>query len=232
MIKLTLLAGMLPLLAAAADDYRPIVDSEVPALLAVYKDLHAHPELSKHEERTSALLADALRKLGYTVTEHVGKYADGSAADGIVAILKNGAGSTVLVRTDMDALPVEEKTGLPYASLIHTKDDSGATVGVMHACGHDLHMACFLGAARTLASIKDRWRGTLMLIGQPAEERVGGARAMLADRLYERFGKPVYCVAEHDNPEVAALGLIAAHLESTQGGRLPAFGGRDEVQRS
>ena len=104
----------------------------------------------------------------------------------------------------MDALPVEEKTGLPYASLIHTKDDSGATVGVMHACGHDLHMACFLGAARTLASIKDRWHGILMLIGQPAEERVGGARAMLADRLYERFGRPDYCIAEHDNPEATA----------------------------
>src|ERR1700722_16714687 len=202
--KIALVAGMLPVLAAAADDYRPTVDSEVPALLAVYKDLHAHPELSKHEERTSALLADELRKLGYTVTEHVGKYADGSAAHGVVAILKNGAGSTVLVRTDMDALPVEEKTGLPYASLIRTKDDAGATVGAMHACGHDLHMGCFLGAARTLASINNRWPGTLMLIGQPAEERVGGARAMLADRLYERFGRPDYCIAEHDNPEATA----------------------------
>jgi amidohydrolase len=202
--KLALLAGTLLGLAAAGDDYRPTVDSQVPALLAVYKDLHAHPELSQHEERTSAMLAEELRKAGYTVTEHVGRYADGSAARGIVAILKNGAGSTVLVRTDMDALPVEEKTGLPYASRIHTKDDSGATVGVMHACGHDLHMTCFLGAARTLASIKDRWHGTLMLIGQPAEERVGGARAMLADRLYERFGRPDYCIAQHDNPEVAA----------------------------
>ncbi len=204
LIKLAVFAAMLPVLASGADDYGPIVDSEVPALLAVYKDLHAHPELSLHEERTSALLADALRKSGYTVTEHIGKYADGTAAHGVVAILKNGAGSTVLVRTDMDALPVEEKTGLPYASLIRTKDDSGATVGVMHACGHDLHMACFLGAARTLISIKDRWHGTLILIGQPAEERVGGARAMLADRLYERFGRPDYCIAQHDNPEVAA----------------------------
>lgn len=204
MIKFVLLAGALPILAAAADDYRPMVDAEVPALFTIYKDLHAHPELSQHEERTSALLAAELRKSGYTVTEHVGKYVDGRAADGIVAILKNGAGSTVLLRTDMDALPVEEKTGLPYASQVHTKDDGGATVGVMHACGHDLHMACFLGAARTLANIKDRWHGTLLLIGQPAEERVGGARAMLADRLYERFGRPDYCIAEHDNPEVAA----------------------------
>src|ERR1039457_3629609 len=166
----------LPLLATPADDFRAIVDREVPVLFAIYKDLHAHPEISQHEERTSALLAEELRKAGYAVTEHVGKYPDGRGAFGVVAILSNGAGPTVLVRTDMDALPVEEKTGLPYASKVHTKDDAGQTVGAMHACGHDLHMACFLGAARTLAGIKDRWHGTLMLIGQPSEERVNGAR--------------------------------------------------------
>jgi amidohydrolase len=199
-----LLAASLPLLAASAGDYHPIVDAEVPELLAIYKDLHAHPELSQHEERTSALLADELRKAGYTVTDHVGKYPDGRGAFGVVAILKNGAGPTVLVRTDTDALPVEEKTDLPYASTVHTKNDAGQTVGVMHACGHDLHMACFLGTARTLAHLKDRWHGTLMLIGQPAEERIGGARAMLDDRLYERFGRPAFCIAQHDNPEFAA----------------------------
>ena len=204
----------LPLLAAPADDFRAIVDREVPVLFAIYKDLHAHPEISQHEERTSALLAEELRKAGYTVTEHVGKYPDGRAAFGVVAILSNGAGPTVLVRTDMDALPVEEKTGLPYASTVHTKDDAGQTVGAMHACGHDLHMACFLGAARTLAGIKDRWHGTLMLIGQPSEERVNGARAMLADRLYERFGRPDYCIAQHDNPEIAAgqVGVVAGPM--------------------
>src|ERR1022692_2395953 len=209
-----LLAASLPLLAASAGDYHPIVDAEVPELLAIYKDLHAHPELSQHEERTSALLAGELRKAGYTVTDHVGKYPDGRGAFGVVAILKNGAGPTVLVRTDTDALPVEEKTDLPYASTVHTKNDAGQTVGAMHACGHDLHMACFLGAARTLAGIKDRWHGTLMLIGQPSEERVNGARAMLADRLYERFGRPDYCIAQHDNPEIAAgqVGVVAGPM--------------------
>jgi amidohydrolase len=205
---------------STADDYRTLVDPQVPELVAVYKDLHAHPELSLHEERTSALLAAELRKAGFAVTERVGKYAQGGVGYGVVAILKNGAGPTVLVRTDMDALPVEEMTGLPYASHVHTKDDTGNTVGVMHACGHDLHMACFLGTARTLASLKDRWRGTLMLIGQPAEERVGGARAMLADNLYERFGRPDFCIAMHDNPEVAAgqVAVVAGPLLSSAAG--------------
>ena len=204
----------LPALAAPADDYRPTVDSEVPSLLAIYKDLHAHPELSQYEEHTAALLANELRKSGYTVTEHVGRYADGQGAYGVVAILKNGAGPMVLLRTEMDALPVEEKTGLPFASQVHTKNDAGETVGVMHACGHDLHMACFLGTARTLAGIRDRWHGTLMLIGQPAEERIGGARAMLADGLYARFGKPDYCIAQHDDPSIAAgnVGVVAGPL--------------------
>ena len=212
----TLFLTVLPLLAAPADDFYAIVDAQVPALFAIYKDLHAHPEISQHEERTSALLAEELRKAGYIVTEHVGKYPDGRAAFGVVAILSHGAGPTVLVRTDMDALPVEEKTGLPYASTIHTTDDAGQTVGAMHACGHDLHMASFLGTARTLAAIKDRWHGTLMLIGQPSEERVNGARAMLADRFYERFGRPGYCIAQHDTPEIAAgeVGVVAGPILS------------------
>jgi len=199
------LLAALPLIAAPPDDLGTLVGPQVPALFTIYKDLHAHPEISMHEERTSALLAAELRKAGYTVTEHIGKYPDGSAAFGVVAILKNGAGPTVLVRTDMDALPVEEKTGLPYASTI---------VGAMHACGHDLHMASFLGAARTLAGMRDRWHGTLMLIGQPSEERVNGARAMLADRLYERFGRPDYCIAQHDTPEIAAgqVGVVAGPM--------------------
>jgi amidohydrolase len=201
-----LLLTLLPI-SAMADELGAIADAQAPALFAIYKDLHTHPEISQHEERTSALLAEELRKAGYTVTEHVGRYPDGRAAFGVVAILSNGAGPTVLVRTDMDALPVEEKTGLPYASQ---------TVGAMHACGHDLHMACFLGAARALARIKDRWHGTLMLIGQPSEERVNGARAMLADRLYERFGRPDYCIAQHDTPEIAAgqVGMVAGPMLS------------------
>ncbi len=203
-LPFALLAAMLPLAAAPAGDFRALVDAEAPDLLAIYKDLHAHPELSRHEERTAALLAEELRKAGYTVTAHVGKYADGGGAFGVVAILHNGAGPTLLVRTEMDALPVEEKTGLPYASTVHAANTAGQATGVMHACGHDLHMACFLGTARVLARLRDRWHGTLMFIGQPAEEQVSGARAMLAGGLYERFGSPAYCLAEHDNPAIAA----------------------------
>ncbi len=189
------LAAFAPALAAAADDLRPQVEQELPSLLATYRDLHAHPELSRHEQRTSAFLAGELRQAGYTVTEHIGKYADGSAALGIAAILRNGAGPVVLVRTEMDALPIEERTGLPFASQ---------NAGVMHACGHDLHMTSFLGTARLLAKLKDRWSGTLMLIGQPAEETVGGARAMLAGDLYSRLARPDYAIALHDEPSVEA----------------------------
>jgi amidohydrolase len=205
---------VLPLMAASADSLHTAVDAQVPDLFAIYKDLHAHPEISQHEERTSARLAEELRKAGYTVTERVGRYADGRAAFGVVALLSNGAGRTVLLRTEMDALPVEEKTGLPYASTVHTIGDAGQTVGVMHACGHDLHMASFLGAARTLAAMKDRWHGTLMLIGQPSEERVSGARAMLADGLYARFGQPDFCIAQHDTPEIAAgqVGIVGGPI--------------------
>jgi len=202
---LACLAAFAPALAAAADDFRPQVEQELPSLLAVYKDLHAHPELSRHEERTSAFLAAQLRQAGYTVTEHIGKYPDGTAAFGIAAVMKNGAGPTVLVRTEMDALPVEERTGLPFASQ---------NAGVMHACGHDLHMTSFLGTARLLAKLKGRWSGTLMLIGQPAEETVSGARAMLADDLYSRLGKPDFAIALHDEPSIEAgkVGVLAGPL--------------------
>jgi hippurate hydrolase len=149
-----------------------------------------------------------LRKLGYTVTEHVGKYPDGTQAFGIVAILENGPGPRLLYRTDMDALPVEEKTGLDYASKVRSTNAEGQDVGVMHACGHDVHMTVLLGAARELAARKAQWHGTLMLIGQPSEETIDGARAMLADNLYQRFGRPDFVLSEHDDPMVAA-GSIA-----------------------
>jgi hippurate hydrolase len=199
---------LLPALALASpspgDDLRPLADRELPSLIAIYQDLHAHPELSHHEERTSALLAGELRKAGYTVTEHLGKYTDGAAAFGIAAVLKNGAGPVVLVRTELDALPVEEKTGLPFASRVRSHNAAGQEVGVMHACGHDLHMTSLLGTARTLARLKERWSGTLVFIGQPSEETVDGARAMLNDGFYSHFPKPDFAIALHDEPTIEA----------------------------
>jgi hippurate hydrolase len=166
-----------------------IADS-LPLLQGLYKYLHTHPELSLQEAHTSARLAQEMKELGFEVTPKVGGY-------GLVCVLKNGKGPTVLVRTDMDALPVVEKTGLPYASKVRARDKAGNDVGVMHACGHDMHMTCWTGTARVLTSIRDRWQGTLVFIAQPAEEIGTGARMMLADGLFERFPKPDYCLALH-----------------------------------
>src|SRR5260370_3374703 len=179
------------------------VDQELPSLVSTYEALHAAPELSHHEDKTAAVLAGELRGFGYDVTEHVGKYPKPEwQGHGIVAIMKNGAGPTVLVRADMDALPVEEQTGLPYASHVHTKNDAGVDVGVMHACGHDIHVTSLIGTAKLLAAMKDQWHGTLVLIGQPSEETIDGARAMLADGLYSRIPKPDYAIALHDSSEL------------------------------
>jgi hippurate hydrolase len=183
----------------SASDIAQIVRERTPMLLALYKELHAAPELSLHEEKTSARLANEMRALGYRVTEKVGGY-------GVVCVLENGPGRTVLVRCDMDALPVEEKTGLPYASRVRATRD-GKDVPVMHACGHDMHMCVWLGAAAALAGTKDSWKGKLVFIAQPAEEVVAGARAMLDDKLFERFGKPDACLALHMSP-LAAAGTV------------------------
>src|SRR4030095_3818486 len=151
-----------------------------------YKMLHAAPELSHREEKTAAFMAKELKALGYTVTERIGKFEQPMwVGHGIVALLKNGNGPTVLVRTDMDALPVDEQTNLPYASKVKTKNDAGQEVSVMHACGHDIHMTTLLGTAKLLASLKDQWSGTLILIGQPAEEVIDGAKSMVRGGLYE-----------------------------------------------
>ena len=176
------------------------VGRERQSLLDLYHHLHSNPELSFHEEKTSARLADEMRKAGLEVTEKVGGW-------GVVAILKNGPGKTLLIRTDMDALPVRELTGLSFASKVKTKDDEGHDVSVMHACGHDMHMACWVGAARMLTAMKDQWKGTVVFIGQPAEERGGGASAMLKDGLFQRFPKPDLCLALHCAAEIAAGGL-------------------------
>jgi hippurate hydrolase len=181
-----------------------LVDAQLPGLVSNYKDLHLHPELSHFEVHTSAFLAAEWRKAGYEVTERVGKYPDGSQAYGIVGVLKNGPGSTVLVRTDLDALPIAEQTGLPYASRDRGKTLDGNDAPAMHACGHDIHITSLLGAARVLAQLKDQWRGTLILIGQPSEETSDGARAMIADGLYERFGRPDYVLGQHDDPLIPA----------------------------
>ncbi len=191
-----LCASVLP-----AQDLPSLVNDQISNLVGIYQDIHAHPELSEHEERTSSLLAGELRKAGYTVTERVGKYPNGSRAYGVVAILENGPGPRLLIRADMDALPIVEETGLSYASRVKSRNAAGQEVGVMHACGHDVHVTTLIGTARALAALKSRWHGTLMLIGQPAEETIGGASAMLADGLYSRFGKPDYAVALHDTNE-------------------------------
>ena len=167
-----------------------------PGLLDLYRHLHSHPELSYHEAETSKRIAEELRKAGTEVTTGVGK-------TGVVGVLKNGDGPVVLVRTDLDALPVIEATGLPFASKVTTADDEGKTVGVMHACGHDVHMTCLVGTARWLADHKDRWKGTVVLVGQPAEEKIGGAKKMLADGLYSKFPKPDYALALHVADDLA-----------------------------
>lgn len=209
MKKLTLLALLCVLLSAvsaiAQQSLDSMLDRDIAQLVNTYKTLHATPELSHHEEKTAAFVATQLRALGFTVTERVGKYAEPEwTSYGVVAVLKNGAGPTVLVRTELDALPVEEKTGLPYASKVKTKNDAGQDVSVMHACGHDIHITSFLGTAKMLAALKDQWHGTLVMIGQPAEETVNGARAMLTDGLYTRFPKPDFALALHDSADVEA----------------------------
>ena len=176
---------------------RSKVSAAYPNLLELYKHFHAHPELSSHERKTAARVAEELKRAGYKVTTGVGGH-------GVVAVLKNGSGPTALVRADMDALPVKEQTGLPYASTVTTKDDIGNEVPVMHACGHDFHMTSLIGVARVLVQLKDRWQGTLVLIGQPAEESGGGAVAMLKDGLFTRFPKPDCCLALHDKADLPA----------------------------
>ena len=189
------------------------LDSVYPDLEKLYIDIHQNPELSQHEEKTSAKLAERLRGLGFQVTTNVGGF-------GVVGILENGKGPTVMLRTELDALPVEERTGLPFASHVTTRDDSGATVSVAHACGHDVHMAAWVGTATLLARAKDRWRGTLMMIAQPDEEKDNGARRMLADGLFTRFRKPDYAVAIHDDADFPAgtialrPGFVMANVDS------------------
>jgi amidohydrolase len=212
-------AALLSLMPAFAADtaLRESVSSRIAAeyasLETLYKDLHAQPELSLMEERTAGVIASELRAAGFDVTQHVGGH-------GLVGVMKNGPGPTLLIRTDLDGLPVQEETALPYASKTRVKDLAGREVATMHACGHDIHMTVFAGTARLLASMKDRWSGTLVMIGQPAEERGIGARAMLADGLFQKFPKPDFALALHDSATLPAgtvgtiEGFMMANVDS------------------
>ena len=202
-LLILLLSMWIAPLILAQQTPQSLADAELPSLLTIYKDIHTHPELSGYEERTAALVAKELRAAGCQVTEHVGKYENSKLkAYGVVGVMKNGDGPTVLVRTDMDALPVEEDTGLPYASKVVAKNDEGKDVHVMHACGHDAHIAIFIGTARAVAKLKDQWHGTIVFVGQPAEELGTGARALLKDGLYEKFGKPNFALGFHDKADL------------------------------
>jgi hippurate hydrolase len=228
-----------PVLAAASDDpsRRASIERDYDQHLgALFEHLHRHPELSFLEKETAKRLARELRRAGATVTERVG-------GTGVVGVMRNGEGPLVLVRADMDGLPIREQSGLAYASTAKQIDQDGREVPVMHACGHDVHMTALVGTARRLAAMRDRWQGTVMFVGQPAEERIGGAKAMLADGLYERFGVPDYALALHvlagspvgrfslkpgptasssDNVDIKVRG-VGSHGAAPQNGKDPVF---------
>jgi hippurate hydrolase len=197
---LALLAASILAPSAQAATLNESIRADMPQLMTLYRDLHANPELSMQEVRTPAKLAVEMKKLGFSVTEKIGK-------TGVVSVLRNGPGPTLLIRADMDALPVVEQTGLPFASKVRATARSGVETGVMHACGHDTHMTTFIGTARRLAAMKDQWSGTLVMILQPGEETGEGAKAMLDDGLYSRFPKPDVALAFHDAAALPA-GLI------------------------
>jgi hippurate hydrolase len=184
-------------LAAGRADISAVVEREYSSLEKLYTQVHSHPELSLREEQTAKRFAEELRSAGFEVTERVGGH-------GVVGVLKNGQGKTLLLRTELDALPVKEETGAQYASTVTSTDPAGKTVPVMHACGHDVHVTCMVGTARAMAALKDHWRGTLVVIGQPAEEVVQGAAAMIKDGLFTRFPRPDFCLAQHVDHELEA----------------------------
>jgi hippurate hydrolase len=173
------------------------VRAEMPDLLAIYRELHANPELSMQEVKSAARMAEEARKLGFEVTTGVG-------GTGVVAVMKNGAGPTLMLRADMDGLPMEEQTGLPYASRAKGQTREGLDTFIAHSCGHDTHMTAWIGTARRLAALKDRWKGTLVMVAQPGEETSQGAKAMLEDGLFTRFPRPDYAIAFHDSATLPA----------------------------
>ncbi|MBJ6121981.1 amidohydrolase [Sphingomonas mollis] len=215
----TMMLASIPTAAAAATpaEERAAIDGQIgkdyPALDALYRDLHAHPEMGFQETRTAAVLAKRMRALGFTVTEKVGR-------TGLVALYRNGAGPTLLVRTELDGLPMEEETGLPYASRAEATFEGKQTF-VAHSCGHDVHMTAWIGAAQALLAMKDRWKGTLMFVAQPAEEQVSGAAAMIEDGLFTRFPKPDLGIAVHvGSNEVGTVivkdGIVSSNSDSVE----------------
>ena len=188
---IALLAASVLAAPAGAATLNESIRDDMPSLMTLYRDLHANPELSMQEVRSPAKLAAEMRKLGFTVTEKVGK-------TGVVAVMKNGGGPVLMLRADMDGLPIVEQTGLPFSSKVRAVARSGVETGVMHGCGHDTHMTAFIGAARRLAAMKEQWAGTLVMVLQPGEETSEGASAMLADGLFTRFPKPDAAIAFHD----------------------------------
>ncbi len=207
-----------PALAGKEVSPSSLTDQQLSSLVQYYKGLHADPELSHLEVHTSADLAKELRADGFEVTEHVGQYSEaGLQSYGVVGVLRNGPGPTLLIRADMDALPIEEQTGLPYASHKHMVSRAGTEVPVMHACGHDIHVTSMVGVARVLSALRDRWHGTLMLVGQPAEETIDGADALVRGALYERFPKPDYALALHSTSTIPAgtVGIVSGYALAT-----------------
>jgi amidohydrolase len=218
-LALAAVPALAQLPAPLKNDVTTRVNGMYPWLDTIYKDLHAHPEIAFQEVRTAGKLAAEMRKLGFEVTGKVGK-------TGIVAVYKNGAGPTVLVRTELDGLPMEEKTGLPYASRAKAQSN-GSESFVTHSCGHDIHMASWLGTARTLVDMKSQWKGTLVFIGQPAEETVSGAKAMLDDGLFKRFPKPDFAFALHSWPlAYGTVGYNAGAVSSNSDALEIVFKGR------
>jgi len=222
MLRKSLIATSLALAAvpssASADAISEATHQAMPELMTIYRHLHANPELSLNDVKTAARLAAEARSAGFAVTERVG-------GTGVVALLENGPGPVVLIRTDMDGLPIVEKTGLPFASQMRATNDDGTDTAIMHACGHDTHMASWIGTLRNLAAMKHRWRGTVVMVAQPAEERLLGARMMLEDGLYTRFPKPHYALAFHDD----ALG--AGEIAITPGYALASIDSVDILVR-
>ncbi len=202
-----LLAALLAAAPAVADPLEDAIASDFEYLDALYRHLHQHPELSFAEVQTAARIATELAELGFAVTTGIG-------GNGVVAVLENGAGPTLMIRADLDALPIEEQTGLGYASAVQALNRDGDPTPVMHACGHDVHMTVLIGTARRLVESRGNWRGTLVMIGQPAEERSGGAKAMLADGLFERFPRPDYNLALHVASDLRAgtVGAVSGYF--------------------